>query len=181
MYRLIIAIIAIFLLPIIIEDFRYRKISLFWLLGLVVLAICYQISGQLSIKHFITNTSVNVSVIIFHCAILTIYFSIKNIKIVDLRKKHLGIGDIFFLIAISFLFSPINFLFFFLFSLVFSLFMNAITRFVVFNKSTTIPLAGLQALFLLLLLVIVLFTNMIIELNDDEFIIAVICKYAGIK
>jgi hypothetical protein len=181
MLNLIISLIAIPLIPVIIEDFRHRHISIVWLVFFVVCTLIYQLNTSISFSEFVVNSVINFLFILVHYIILTAYFSIKDKKIVDLKKKYLGAGDIFFLISVSFLFSPVNFICFFLLSLVFSLLFTAVGKLFMPGKLVTIPLAGLQALFLIFILIFTFFGNKKVDINNDQFMIKLLTEYAGIN
>ena len=77
--------------------------------------------------------------------LLTIYFSMKNKKWVNITKDYLGWGDILFLLTVAFFLSPMNYLFFYVGSLLVVL---LFTMLALVRNGTRykIPLAGLQAL-----------------------------------
>jgi hypothetical protein len=181
MFNPVILILIILLVPLIIEDFTHRKISLIWLIGIIIASVAYQATTSSSIKPILINTLINFIIIIVHFLILTAYFSLKEKRVIDLKKNYLGKGDIVFLISISFLLSPVNFVLFFFTSLIFSLLTTLIVRLFIPDKFITIPLAGLQSLFLIFVLAAVLFSNKKIEINNDEYITRLIAEYAGIN
>jgi membrane protein CcdC involved in cytochrome C biogenesis len=105
----------------------------------------------------------------------------KYKKLVNINDEQIGIGDIAFLITIAFLFSPVNFILFLLLSLTFSLLFVMTSRFILPNKFKTIPLAGLQAVFLLGLLITILLVNKNWNTNNDEQTVVVLLDYVGIN
>lgn len=100
-------------------------------------------------------TDVAIASLFFGTQLLLVwaYLSIKNKQLVNMTANYLGLGDILFLMAITFYLSPVNYILFYVGSLIVVLIYTLITRF--FNKNTNqeIPLAGLQALMLGCLLV----------------------------
>lgn len=150
------------------EDFRYRAISI-WVVGLVFLLGIYHAFINLNWEwHFLVF---NLSFIFVQFWGLSLYFSIKQNKIINITKKYIGTGDLVFFIAISPLFSPLQFCFFFVFSLILILFLFVI--FQAFSKrETTIPLAGLMSVVLIFYLTILCIYS--ISPYDDWFLMRLI-------
>jgi hypothetical protein len=66
-----------------------------------------------------------------------------------LLNRKIGLGDILFILACCFVFSPFNFLFFYCCSLLFSLMMHLVfVKGLLKRSSYTVPLAGWMAVFL---------------------------------
>jgi hypothetical protein len=84
--------------------------------------------------------------------ILTLYFSVKNKKWINITSGLLGLGDILFLLSIAVYLSVLNFLFFYITSLIAVLFTWLIWQRVSAKKNKYIPLAGLQSLMAILFL-----------------------------
>lgn len=181
MQNYLLAVLIVILTPIIIEDFRHRHISLIWILGLVLIALIQQFYTGISLSNIAINTLINFGIIILNYGILTLYFSIRNGKVINIKNEHLGIGDIAFLLAAALIFSPFNFICFLLTSLLFALAFTLFARLLFPNKFSTIPLAGLQALFLAFILLTIFFNNRNWETNNDELTLSLILKYAGIS
>lgn len=179
MQKLLSLILIIILIPIIIEDFRSRKISLIWLFGILINSIILQMFTKVSFSDLIFHTSINLCIVAVNYGILTVYFSIKNKKLINLSNYYLGLGDVIFLISVSFLFSPLNFVCFIIFSLFFTLLYTLFARLVSLNKFKTVPLAGLQSLFLILVLTMLLSLNKITEINNDQFTSSMILTHVG--
>ena len=150
------------------EDFRYRKISVLFIVTLLFSILLFNINSNISPITILTNTAINTAIISLNLAIITLYFSVKKGRLVNITRQQLGWGDIIFFIVTGFLFSPLNFLVFFLSSLFFSLLL-IIT---LFNKpafKVSIPLVGLQALALIILFIICL-AYQIMPSNDDNLL-----------
>lgn len=161
------------LISIIVEDFKYRKISLLWLLVLLFIAFSLQIESRLPLSEIFRNVAFNIIILAFNFIGLTAYFSLKNKRLINICNYYLGIGDILFLITLSFLYSPFNFTGFMALSLVFSLVAWIFFR----KKMKTIPLAGLQAAFILLQLLfcILLFDRW--EFNNDSLPLTLLTNF----
>jgi hypothetical protein len=97
-------------------------------------------------------TALNSAFILLQMLILSIYFSLKNGKWVNVTKELLGWGDVLFLLSLAFYLSALNFLFFYLASLIAVLICWISWQAFSKGKSKQIPLAGLQALFFLIFL-----------------------------
>ena len=102
--------------------------------------------------------------------LLTIYMSIKNKKIKNIINTYLGIGDVLFFITLTVAFSPVNFIAFYILSLIvtllFYVFYNAILR----NTSSQIPLAGMQSICLIIVLLYSQFLKDFNFYNDDYLV-----------
>lgn len=138
----------VLLLLIFYQDLKDRKVSL-WLLifGILVGVSNHYHNHFFSI--FLLNISINVVFVILIFSFITFY---TKIKLKEKIFNVFGEGDLlfFFLLAVSF---PIfSFLIIFIFSLIFSL---IVYRFVIRkNKKQTVPLAGLQSVFLVVILLV---------------------------
>lgn len=141
---------AIILLCIAYQDLKHREVS--WIL-FPALAICgFMISfnESKSISSTLHDLLLNVVFISCQLIFLFIYHSLKN------RRKSIssmiGLGDILFIGSVLFFFSIVSFIVFYLSSLIFSLIIFLL--FIQTNKlkkhHDTIPLAGLQSVFLVL-------------------------------
>jgi len=96
-----------------------------------------------------TNAGINLLTCLVLLLFLKLYFLLKEKKNENIINKKIGAGDIYFLIACCFFFSPISFCIFLASSLVFSLLITLFI-FIISNpseKKDSIPLAGLQSLF----------------------------------
>lgn len=78
--------------------------------------------------------------------LVSVYFSVKHRQIINITKGLLGWGDVLFLLSIAFYLSFLNFIVFYVASLLMVLLLWVI-RFILFRKKQEqIPLAGLQAI-----------------------------------
>jgi hypothetical protein len=92
----------------------------------------------------------NIGFLALQLLLVTVYFSIKNKQFVNITADMLGWGDILFLLSTAFYLSTLNFIFFYLFSLILVLLSWIIWQ--IFSKGKKIPLAGLQSLIFALFL-----------------------------
>lgn len=159
------------LLLITIEDLRTRHISLLWLLCISLGAVLYQMYSSLTVAEITKNIFFNLSLLGLNYLILTLYFSLKNRKIKLLYTTYLGVGDILFLISLSLLFSPLNFILFSTAGLCFTIIAHFIHKSISSNRIETIPLAGWQALFFIILIVFFQFFGNDFQFNSDTYVI----------
>ncbi len=155
---MIFIVLQLLLLFIAYQDFKKKSVMAILLFGVIVVSFFYSLLTQKAF-FLLINSIINLSITAFFILSLTVYFSLKERKRVNIFAKHFGIGDLFFLICLSVVFSSTNFLLFIVLSslviLLLSLFLNQF-KIVLNNK---IPLAGFQALFLSILLFIEKFSN----------------------
>jgi len=96
---------------------------------------------------------INLVFVMLQYALVTVYFSIRQKKLVNIADQLLGIGDVLFLLVVAFYLSVLNFLFFYIISLIGSLAIWMVWQFFSSQKIKEIPLAGFQSLILMLFLV----------------------------
>lgn len=152
------------ILPIIYEDFKYRAIHWVWVaLFAGIIIIVYPIDWEQSF--------LNALFMGLQLFLLNIYFSIKNRRWINLFENYLGIGDLVFFLPLCLLFSPVNFILFFIASLSLTL-LGYLVYQISFpdNKVQTIPLAGAMAIVLIFVLLVSLYFG--IALNQDYWLIA---------
>jgi len=128
------------------EDMRYRAVhwSLFPLLA-VMLTGTYLTSHD-GLNTLIMNAGSNIAFLVLQFILITLYFSIRQKSRVNVFNNLIGWGDVLLLLAICFYCSLLNFIGFYLLSLLLIL-AGWITYRLIFSKgSKQIPLAGLQAL-----------------------------------
>lgn len=167
LHLLQLAIVFTFLI-IIYQDFRHRAIS-WWLIPLMLFLGFWQSNilhhWQVSLHFFFQNFLF----LFFQLIILFLYFSIKEKRLVNIVDSWLGLGDILFFVGLATLFSIINFVAFFIGSIVVTLLIFMISKFFV-KKLKTIPLAGGMAACYILLLVFLNFNPTI--LYQDEYLLS---------
>jgi hypothetical protein len=162
-----IAIIATFLI-IIYQDFRHRAIS-WWLIPLMLILGFLQSSiyhnWQMSLHFFIQN----LIFLIVQVFILFIYFFIREKRFVNIIDTWLGLGDVLFFLGLATLFSLINFVAFFIGSIIATLLI-----FIIISQFSTtlktIPLAGGMAACYILMLAFLNFNPLI--LYQDEYLLS---------
>jgi len=137
------------LILIIIQDFKTRTI-IWWsplVLFVISLSIHYRYFEGFNFPYILTN----LGFIFVQLLGLTLYFSWKKRKWVNIMIDFFGLGDILFLIPLCFIFTPINFILFFIISLLFILILSLIYQLKIKDKSNfTIPFAGMMAISLMI-------------------------------
>ncbi|BAU54921.1 hypothetical protein MgSA37_03100 [Mucilaginibacter gotjawali] len=94
----------------------------------------------------------NCSFLALQLLLVSAYFSLKSRRWVNITTELLGWGDILLLLSIAFYLSVLNFLFYYLVSLAISLIVWLIWQVFSGKENRHIPLAGLQAMCLLVFL-----------------------------
>ena len=121
--------------------------SVYWIVFpvLTVLLITLRILQHQQIIEFWQPTSMNLLFLGLQLLIVSVWFSLRQGHWVDVTAKLIGWGDVLFLAAIAFYLSVLNFLFFYIGSLVIVLVLWLGIQFFISEKNKQIPLAGLQA------------------------------------
>jgi len=132
------------LLAIAYQDFKERKVSLYlFILTLFCVSLLYyRYSNTLE---FFANTSINLSLVLLIIGILLAY---SWFKLKQRLFEVFGLGDALFFLVLAYGFPPITFVVLFVSSLIFALLLFFLLKPKLSNK--TVPLAGLQAIFLTL-------------------------------
>lgn len=130
------------------QDFKFRGVSwyLFPLLGLSL----YWLNPSFSPDQGFLNVGFVLAVFM----LLTVWFSLKEARAVNLLGNYMGLGDFLFLLCLSFYFSTGNFFLFYTLSLL--LIVIGVSVYVRIKRPLefTIPLAGLQGFVLMACLLI---------------------------
>lgn len=148
------------------QDMRYRAV--YWILfpSLLIVVIILSVRS-LGIVSVLLNTVYNLGFIFIQLFLVSLYFSLKEKKLVNITREHLGWGDVLFLLCVSFYFSPANYVIFY----ISSLFLIALTALLLVRgnsrKVLKVPLAGLQSLFFMLLWLADWFIASFSLVNDD--------------
>lgn len=126
------------LFVVIYQDCKERSISTWTIPWILATALWYAFSHPFWEVWFL---SFNWGFLAIQLLGLTLYFSLKEGKWINITRKYLGLGDILFFIAISPLFSPVQYVFFFIGSLIVTLLMVFLYNHLV-RPIPTIPLAA---------------------------------------
>lgn len=150
------------------QDMRYRLVyaMLFPVLMVLYLFYAYQHNFWTDV---LSRIALNFSFLFIQFLLLILYFSLKSRKWVCLTQDYLGWGDILFLASLAFYLSPLNYLLFY----VLSLFLILVYSLILSGGRATnarIPLAGLQALLFLLVLLLE-WQSHLFSLQSDQWIL----------
>jgi len=136
------------LVAIAIEDIRYRSVHVY-LFAFLLAGVWYiafdNNSSSLVYERIITN--VLFCILLF--GLLNLYYCLKEQRWHWIFDRYLGWGDVVFLLSITAIWDIYTFIFYVILSLVLSLLIYLL---LISNRSKYIPLAGLQAVVLALVL-----------------------------
>lgn len=132
------------------EDFKYRMVHMLSFGSLLFFksTLCYIEPFSFSFFDF----SIILLFILVQIIFLTIYFSIKSKRFENIFDKYFGIGDLVFFCITSLFFSIYEYMLFFVFTLLITVLFVLIIRLIKKTKEKNIPLAGAQALMLMIVL-----------------------------
>lgn len=136
------------LILIVYEDFSHRYIRFYWLIVILLSWIYLYYFNHLDINY--QDIFTNLAILGFQFLFLNVYFSIKAKKWICITREYLGWGDILFLLTICLFFTPIEFLFFYVVTLIATLITSLIIRYIKKDSFQTIPLAGFFAIAMLI-------------------------------
>lgn len=159
--------ILLFLIPIVWEDFKSRQITLLWFIGLFLVLIFLNILDPFI--DFWNQLFLNSSFFGLQLILLSAYFSLKNKRLIWIGQIGLGLGDILFLFLLCLYFPFLNYFTFYFISLIWSLLLFGVFIFFSGKKTVKLPLAGLQALLFIILLIISLIFD--INLRSDTWLL----------
>ena len=133
------------------QDFKYRGVYWFCF---PILSILLGTLKTLDLGFYTlwTDGLMTISFLLLQILCLWCYFAMKHKKLITLTNGFIGWGDILFLFVLCFYLSPVNYILFYVFSLiaaiVFAISAKAISK----KESFTIPLAGIQSFLFVLFL-----------------------------
>jgi hypothetical protein len=148
----------VLLLVIFYQDLKFQAVS--WILFPIGILIGFLVlKAEYSIKLFSINLFINIGFISFQMLIILLYFRLKYKGFSGVFQKAFGIGDLLFFIMITPLFSPLNYIAFFIASMFFSLLIFILLTKMKLYKNSKIPLAGFQSIFLVIIICLGYFLN----------------------
>lgn len=153
------------------EDQKHRAVSwiVFPFLALTFIACSL---SYLSLVELLYNISYNLGFLLMQLLLISIYFSVKERRIIIITQNYLGVGDILFLICLAFLFSPINYIVFYFTSLFIILVGIFVYMIVKRNFNSRLPLAGFQSLLLLMAILVNLVYDSRFKFQNDYLIVS---------
>lgn len=153
--------IVVTLISIIYQDFKSRTIDIFSLVLFIILSFVY-FKYQECVETF--QAIYAFSFILFQIIVLHLIYFIKTKEFEFIFDKQIGWGDILFWIGLCFSFSFVQFLLFYIISLLITTIIAKIKQY------KYIPLAGGQAICLLLILMVDVFFIKYNRFSDFFFI-----------
>jgi hypothetical protein len=157
---------GILLGAIIYQDFKYRAIHVFLVIGVFICSCLLLWQHQKSLTPMFYTSIFLITVLV----LLWIYITLKN-RNIDAITKGIGIGDVLFFFAVSPLFSLRNYMLFFISGMIITLIFYILFRNLM--KTKLIPLAGILSGHLIVLKILSL------SLNFDLFYNPIIIKAFG--
>ena len=162
-------IISILLLAAIaVQDFKYRGISWF-LLPMLLVALLIKSYLTYPVNEIFFSFLVNLGFVLLQIIMLIAFFSFKERRFVNIINTKMGIGDILFFIAICGVFSPVNFIIFYLGGIVFTLVGVMAYHLAARKQIGEIPLAGCIAV-LMIICISYLYFNTNLNPQDDTLL-----------
>jgi hypothetical protein len=154
------------LLAIAVQDFKFRAV--YWWLFPVLMSCLALVKGTernfaLLVQDFLSNI-VFLSV---QFLFLSVYFSLKERRMVNILNGYLGLGDVLFLIAITAYFSFLNYLVFYLATLFGIIAISLFVKWKYEMNEQKIPLAGYQAVIFIFWIAIAEFSGKVCLTADD--------------
>jgi hypothetical protein len=147
------------------QDLVHRAISWPWF---IVVAFASFYIGQGTYVQW----GINLLFLLLQASILLLYLTFRYGRMVNPLRKHIGIGDLLFLVAIVPAFAPFNFMLFVIGSMTISLLFHWVASHILEGyDNERVPLAGFMGLNMLVLL----FVSRWINFNwaDDSYILKV--------
>lgn len=134
------------------QDFKNRSISWF-LIPLLFIAFSGSALLKIETQEFITYSGINLTIIVLNLIGITLFVWLKEKKLKNIVDTYLGLGDILFFLVLTTVFSPLNFIVFYLGSIMLITIIYGCI--ILFNKqkNTLIPLAGAMSMLLMMVLV----------------------------
>lgn len=144
------SLIILSLIPIAFQDIKKREIHVSFLMCFIMLSLFSAIYA-IGMYETIIMSTISLTYLLFVFSLISIYFSCKFKQVTNIIDSQIGLGDIFFLIGVTFIF-PVLILIFFLI-------VSSILILILHNKKQTIPLAGYYSIGLIFYLLIEIIFN----------------------
>lgn len=151
------------------QDFKSKEISWF-LIPLLFMGFATYALFRIDIQELITFFGLNFLIIAINLIGVTLLISIKEKRFTNILKSHLGLGDVLFFLVLTLAFSPLNFIIFYLGSVLFITLLYAGFIYSNKKKALLIPLAGAMSVLLIFTLTLAQISSSF-QLYQDIFII----------
>ena len=145
LFNLLIIVLCLFIFY---QDLKYRAVI--WVSFLLLFIVLFSHSLiKIRISEIVFDRIlINLFILLIVSSGIVLYFSLKGDKIKNIMSKKIGLGDVFFLLAITTYFTPFTYCFFIIFGSFISIISKIIYDFIMKEKSLNIPFAGNLALIL---------------------------------
>ena len=150
------------------QDSSKRSVAWIYFPLLAIAGMIYSMLDG-SLWSMVSNAGVNSAFLLVQWLLLIIYYKLKEGQ-TNIINRKIGSGDVWFFCCTGFFFSPLNFMLFFCLSLVFVLLVAAAVKIIGRSGYKTVPLAGLQAVFLVIALVWLQLINY--NVTNDDYILS---------
>lgn len=151
---------VVVLLTMTIQDMKYRGIT--WYLFPLLAILLWISNSNFVFRSFMMNVSFLAVVYVF----ISAWLSIKKQIVVNITEYYLGLGDILFLLCLTFYFPPFSFFLFYGISVLLVSILYGVYYLSFKPEDRTIPLAGIQGSILLCVFLISWYLR--IDLSDDN-------------
>ena len=166
---LLIAIATILVLGIIVfQDAKYRAIS-WYLIPILLVLFSTQGIQKLSLEEWIVYFTTNVILLAINLFGVFAIISLREKRITNIINSYIGLGDILFFVVLAGAFSPMNFLIFYIGSVLISCIALLIWKQIKNNTELLFPLAGIISALLIPVLVLSQLYKSIDLFNDLIF------------
>lgn len=129
------------------QDFKFRAVY-WWLFPVLLFACAEVVFLRTDLQLMFANLFYNSVFLAIQLLLLTLYFTVKERRLVNILDGYFGLGDLLFLLAITVYLSFLNYVLFYLLSLFGIIAVGFLTQAMVKKPNPKIPLAGEQALVL---------------------------------
>jgi hypothetical protein len=149
MQTILLVILILLLGVVVFQDFKSRAIS--WFL-IPLLFIGFIVYGLLHINalELLTYFGINFMLVAVNLLCVTLFISIKEKRMTNILKNYLGLGDVLFFLVLTVVFSPFNFIFFYIGSIFITALVYGGLILVRKEKQLLIPLAGVMSFILMI-------------------------------
>jgi hypothetical protein len=167
---LVINLIIILLLSLIIyQDFKHRAIHWFIFPILFLMFLIYGLT-RIPLIIYLKDCAFNLFFLLIQMLLLSVYYYLRGLSFKSILNEIMGLADIVLLVSMTFAFSIINFIAFYLSAMIFSLLVWLILQFIPTQKKNLVPLAGLISFYLALIVLVNIFYSQFERLNDNYLI-----------
>jgi hypothetical protein len=135
------------------QDFKYRGIY-WWLFPLLCIGLLRYCSITRGWQPVYSAASFNAVFLLVQLVLISLYISVKKRRLTNIFKGCFGLGDLLFLCCAACCFSALNYVLFYIISLFLTITLTLAFRFFQIKVQEKIPLAGYQALLLMVLMLV---------------------------